>query len=298
MAKNDIIQMKLINLSPCTYIIPIRLESEDRIRNIITCLVYLLDNFKASYIIKEHDKTSVFNEVVLPQLEEYFGDDLKQIDIKHQFVQSDDPVFPRQRLINEMIDEVKTPVVVNYDCDVLIDRKGMKDGLSGITHWGGDISYPYGHGNFQRRVRATDELVTKFIENHFDFEVFYDHSDMWTSDYGWVQFIKKDQWVNLGMENEEFVAYAPEDKERFWRFKKFNKRIYRGQSIIYHLEHSRSPNSWFTNPHMKANQELWEKLEAMDPFQLLKYYTYRPYYDKYSCIQQLRESRTTWQPNV
>ena len=182
MAKNDIIQMKLINLSPCTFIIPIRLESEDRIRNIITCLVYLLDNFKASYIIKEHDKTSVFNEVVLPQLEEYFGDDLKNIDIRHFFVQSDDPVFPRQRLINEMIEEVKTPVVVNYDCDVLLSRQDMKDGLSGITHWGGDISYPYGHGNFQRRVKATDEIVTKFIQNHFDFEILYQNSDMWTSD--------------------------------------------------------------------------------------------------------------------
>ena len=35
----------MINLKQCTFIIPIRIESEDRMRNVITVLCYLLENF-------------------------------------------------------------------------------------------------------------------------------------------------------------------------------------------------------------------------------------------------------------
>ena len=43
-------------------IIPIRIESDDRLRNVITSVCFLLSNFDTNIIIKEVDKTSVFNE--------------------------------------------------------------------------------------------------------------------------------------------------------------------------------------------------------------------------------------------
>ena len=36
--------------------------------------------------------------------------------------------------------------------------------------------------------------------------------------YGWAQFFKTSVYKEGGMENENFKAYAPEDKERFYRF--------------------------------------------------------------------------------
>ena len=35
----------MIDLKNCTFIIPVRIESEDRMRNVITVLCYLLENF-------------------------------------------------------------------------------------------------------------------------------------------------------------------------------------------------------------------------------------------------------------
>ena len=60
------------DLKQVTFIIPIRIESEDRLRNVITSVAFLLNNFDTNIIIKEVDKTSVFAEQALPQLESFF----------------------------------------------------------------------------------------------------------------------------------------------------------------------------------------------------------------------------------
>ena len=39
------------DLSDVTFIIPVRIESEDRMRNVITTLCYLLENFDTRMII-------------------------------------------------------------------------------------------------------------------------------------------------------------------------------------------------------------------------------------------------------
>ena len=52
------------DLSKSTFIIPIRIESEDRMRNIITSILFLLENFDTTIIVKEVDTTSVFEKDV------------------------------------------------------------------------------------------------------------------------------------------------------------------------------------------------------------------------------------------
>ena len=48
------------DLKDTTFIIPICIESEDRMRNVITSLCYILDNFDTKVILKEADSESVF----------------------------------------------------------------------------------------------------------------------------------------------------------------------------------------------------------------------------------------------
>ena len=44
-----------IDLKEATFIIPIRIESTDRLRNVITSTAFLLENFDTNIIIKEVD---------------------------------------------------------------------------------------------------------------------------------------------------------------------------------------------------------------------------------------------------
>ena len=269
-----------IDLSEATFIIPIRIESQDRLRNVITTTAFLLENFDTNIIIKEVDSESIFIRDVIPVLKDFFDIDTH---IYHIFEKSGEPLFHRQRVLNEMLSETKTEVVVNYDCDVLLPLDSYHEAYQCILHHTHDVIYPYGQGMYQQQVEATDEIVSHFLQTG-DFDYLKKHSKLHTSDFGWVQFFNKKVYIKGGMENENFKAYAPEDKERFYRFTTLDYNVGRINDYVYHLEHSRGENSWFNNPYMKSNMEEWEKIRKMDKEQVLEYYSNQDYLKKYASI--------------
>jgi hypothetical protein len=264
------------DLSKATFIIPLRIESDDRLRNVITSVCYLLSVFDTNIIIHEVDRESVFDRDALPQIREFLNGEFKNIN--HVFERSDDPSFHRQRVLNDMIMSTNTEVVVNYDCDILLPIESYVESYEAITSGKVDVVYPYGDGNYQYQVFADDELVTNFLTQDFDFTYLERKSKVYDAKYGFCQFFSKKSYVEGGLENENFVAYAPEDVERFYRFKTLGYNILRIPNHVYHLEHSRSPNSWFNNPYMNQNNEEWERVQRMDKDTLKNYIESQDYY--------------------
>jgi hypothetical protein len=268
------------DLSQATFIIPIRIESTDRMRNVITSLAFLLENFETNIIVKEVDSRSIFQEEAMPILEDICD---VPVDLFHIFEKSHEPLFHRQRVLNEMIMETKTKIVVNYDCDVILPKESYELAYRGILDGVYDVVYPYGSGMYQKQVHATDVTVSQFLESG-DYEFLNAVSNIHTSDFGWTQFFKTSVYRYGGMENENFKAYAPEDKERYFRFNTMGYSVGRIENYVYHLEHSRGENSWFTNPHMESNMAEWDKIKVMNKDQLFKYYAEQKYLDKYAGI--------------
>ena len=272
----------MIDLKSCTFIIPVRIESEDRIRNIITVLCYLLDNFDAKVILKEVDQEPIFEEELLPQITEYVGDSIKNL--THVFEQSNDPVFYRMQILNEMIDMADTSVIANYDGDVLFKPETYVNSVKMIEE-GYDIVYPYGFGEYQKQVFADDELVSEFLSNDCDFSILDSKSRMYDAQYGHVQFLNRKSYIEAGMENENFRGSSPEDKERHYRFEKMGYKIGRIDDQVYHLEHSRGRNSWphsiEGNPYMRENFGVWERIQEMTGEELKEYYSSQEYLKKY-----------------
>lgn len=266
------------DLKESTFIIPIRIESSDRLRNVITTTAFLLENFDTNIIIKEVDSESVFKKEALPILKDILE---VEIDINHIFEKSEESSFHRQRVLNEMIVESKTKIVVNYDCDVLLPLESYKIAYDMILSDEYDVVYPYGQGEYQRQVIPSDDVVSHFLQT-LDYEHLEKNSKLYTSDFGWVQFFNRQVYLDGGMENENFIAYAPEDKERFYRFATLGYNIGRINDSVYHLEHSRGKNSWFNNPHMQNNSSLWEEIQKMNKEQLKKYYSNQEYLKKYN----------------
>lgn len=267
----------MIDLSEATFIIPIRIESPDRLRNVITTTAFLLENFKTNIIIKEVDATSVFEKDALPILKSITN---TEINVKHIFEYSEEPLFHRQRVLNEMIVEADTEIVVNYDCDAILPIESYEQAYDMIMDREADVVYPYGRGRFQYRVKPSDTVVSDFLED-YDYAILKSNSQMHDSDFGWVQFFRREVYIEGGMENENFKAYAPEDKERFYRYNTLGYSVGRINSDIYHLEHARGENSWFSNPHMQSNMGLWDELGKMNKDQLKEYYSRQPYLKKY-----------------
>jgi len=267
--------MKKFDLSRATFIIPIRIESDDRLRNVITSVCYLLSNFDTNIIIKEVDKTPVFYEKAFHQIKTFCGD---LGNLSHVFQQSDSPSFHRQKVLNDMIMMSTTEVVVNYDCDVILPIASYTQAYDRIISGKSDVVYPYGNGDFQLQVSADDKVATDFLINDFDFNAFKEVSKIYDAKYGFVQFFNRDVYIEGGLENENFVAYAPEDVERHYRYTTLGYGVSRINDVIYHLEHSRTPNSWFSNPFMHSNNVEWEKIQRMDKETLREYITSQDYY--------------------
>ena len=122
--------------------------------------------------------------------------------------------------------------------------------------------------------------MSSFLETG-DYEFLDAVSNIHTSDYGWAQFFNRSVYIQGGMENENFRAYAPEDKERYYRFVTLGYNVGRLKDYVYHLEHVRGENSWFNNPHMINNQSVWEEVKSMNKEQLMQYYSEQDYLQKY-----------------
>ena len=272
------------NLTKATFIIPLRIESQDRMRNILTVLYFILSNFDTNIIIKEVDVESVFENDVLPPLQEAFEEKLDNLN--HIFEKSEDPVFYRMHILNDMLSKSNTEVVINYDCDVILPIESYVNAYESILNNQSDVVYPFGNGMYQKQVYATDDLVNEFLNNGFDFSVLESKSNTHTSDFGWVQFFNRKVYIEGGMENENFRGSSPEDKERYFRFTTLGYKVNRINNWIYHLEHSRGQNSWPNsiqgNPYMQNNFSVWEKIQTMDKDQLFEYYTNQEYLKKYN----------------
>ena len=277
--------IQMVDLSNATFIIPLRIESADRMRNIITLLCFLFGNFDTNVIIKEVDSEPVFEKNVLPQIKEFIG---KDINLTHVFEKSDDPVFYRMHILNEMLAMSKTDVVINYDCDVLMPVKTYVNAYESILDGTYEVVYPYGNGSFQKQVHVTDEIVSDFLNNDFDLSILDKSSQVSTSDFGWVQFFNRSVYIEGGMENENFRGSSPEDKERFFRFTTLEYKVGRIDNWIYHLEHSRGSNSWPDsikgNPYMEQNFEVWNHLQTLNKQKLKEYYLNQQYLKKYASI--------------
>lgn len=282
----EVLHQDWMPLEDVTFLIPLRIESQDRMRNIITSLIFLLRNFNTNVIVKEYDCESIFEKSVLPVVIDAVGEE-KTKNLKHIFEKTDEFIFHRTRLINDMILEATTPIVVNYDSDILLPKETylyardlILNGYRNPEQPDKDpepvkVVYPYGYGDFQWQVTATDEEVTDFINSNFNFTAFK-NCRKWDAKFGFCQFFDREEYIRLGMENENFVSYGYEDDERYNRFNLLSN-VVRINDFVFHLEHVRSQNSWFTNPNIEKNRSLWGVLKMLDSEKLLSYYEKQQY---------------------
>jgi len=272
------------NLTDTTFIIPVKIESDDRLRNAITVCCFLLSKFDTNILIKEVNSEPVFENDALPQIKEFIGD---TSNISSYFErESDNTFFHKTRYFNELLSKCNTDVVSAYDIDVLLPvstylqaEKMCKDEY--------DLVYPFGFGTqenqvkWQKKVFASDELVSDFLNQNFDFSIFENHSQKDRAQWGHAQFFKRESYIEGGMENENFKAWGPEDEEKHYRFPILGYNVGRIIDWVYHLEHSRGDDSERTNIYFHDNLKLMEDIRSLSEEELRNYYNTQEYLKKY-----------------
>ncbi len=266
------------DLKNTTFIVPLRIDTGDRLRNVILSTSYLLHNFDTTVMIKEVDSERRFETFALPIIERLVETD-NLVHIFENETRTDDS-FHRTKVLNDMVMESKTDIVVNYDTDLILPHSSYINAVQMMKEY--DVVYPFRFGNHGERkvnlgftIETQEDMddfencdfVSNFLNNDFDSECFDDRYFYYQSEY-----------IDGYLENEGFIAYAPEDVERHHRWKTLGYKIGRVDNYAYHLEHQRTQNSWYHNPHMKRNNQLWEELKVLTKEQLINYYESQQYY--------------------
>lgn len=285
----------MIDLRNVTFIIPLRIDTDDRLRNIVLTTSFLLNTFDCKVIIKESDEMSKFNAWAKPLIESISD----TTNLRYIFEENYDEHFHRTRLLNDMVMETTTDIVVNYDSDIILPITSYTQAKEMLDSRKYDLVYPYRFGEYGERkvilkTVVEDEndlnslldfpLIKKFISG-FNPEVLdesYVYAEnvngMGWSEYGMCQFFNTKAYKDGYLENENFIAYAPEDVERHHRWNMLGYNIGRVDNHAYHMEHKRTQNSWFNNPFMHKNNSLWETLKSFSEEEIHEYYQNQTYY--------------------
>ena len=256
-----------------TFLIPVKIESEDRVRNLTTVLTYILKKFDAKILVQEHDKVQRFNDLVLPNIP-------KSDNIEYTFDLQTNNYFHKTKILNDLLLKSDTEVVCNYDTDVLLPEKTYTEAYQLIKTKKYDVVYPYGCGIYQKAVTYTQETFEKFLNSDLNVQSLDKHARIHNSTIGWCQFISRENYIKSFMMNENFHAWGPEDSEFYYRLSVLGNRIARINDFVYHLEHSRSNDSWFSNPLWRENTQLWHWIQSQSGETFLNYYQNQDYYKR------------------
>ena len=257
-----------MNTENVTAIIPIRIDSPERLKNINTTISFLLKFYNCKIIVKEVDANQKVFLKNNPRL-------------TYIFEQTNDlSYFHRTKILNDMLFLVETKYTINYDCDILIPQENMDKSLK-MLEAGYDFVFPYEKGTFltfwdfndqqiEKILSDTDTswltyLLTKYpIETpHPGLEIFKELNLGKIITAGGIQFINTESYKRAFGENESFVDWGPEDQERLYRFLILGYKVgWIDCGSVVHMNHPKSVATDNNNKYNQKNHELWNQITS------------------------------------
>lgn len=257
-----------------TYIIPTRIESEDRLKNIITSVTYLLKTLpKAKVIVKEVSPRATFKFRAIPEIKKHVSTD----NLTYIFEESNDELFHKTRILNDLILMADTEVVCSHDVDVIYPKDSHEIAYQLIMENQYDVVYPYGCGVYQYQVDYPMEVFQSFLQSGFDMNIIQPRCRTESSTIGWTQFYNREKVIKIGMWNENFLSWGAEDCEFYFRANSLGCKVGRINDWIWHFEHARTHNSHYHNPKFMDNHNLWQWIRNQNPQSLHQYMVSQDY---------------------
>ena len=258
-----------------TFLIPTRIETEDRLRNIISSVSYLLKHTTAKVIVKEVAPHNTFKFRAIAEIKKYAD----TCNLTSLYEQSNEQLFCKSKVLNDLIIASKTKFVANYDADCILPIESYYQAYQMLERGQADVVYPYQCGVYQWKANYNMDIYNSFV-NTLSTNVLDKNKQLSNSTIGWTQFVNRQKYIDSYMMNENFISWGCEDDEFYFRMSTLGNRIARVNNYVYHLEHSRTHNSWFSNPNFKNNYHLWNTIKTFDRNQLVNYYKGQEYLQK------------------
>lgn len=233
---------KKTDLKDVTFLFSQRMESVDRIENLLELVDFLMKHFDTNIHLLE---TAPHNNKLLQRL--------LPKEVKYTFEEDFDPIFHRTHYTNKMIRSAATAIVSLWDSDVLVTKEQIIAAVNLIRDNKADFSSPY-----KGKALDTSKIVRELYFQTKDINVLRENDKKMKELYapdpiGGGFFANRKVYIASGMENEFFYGWGKEDGERVNRWETLGYRFERVEGYMYHLTHDRGINSRF---HSKRQGEM------------------------------------------
>jgi hypothetical protein len=256
------------DLSDVTFTIPVRYDSEDRMRNLDIVVSHILRNFDTTIFICESGPQQIIRKSKLDQ----WGSS-----VYYFYIHDSSDFFHKAKNLNLMAVKSTNPILVHHDADVLLYPKQYINAVNKIR-----AGYTMCYGYKERIVNIPSSYVSQWNEKERLSKITRKFKSKWLGLCGGAVFWDRRTFLEGGMANEIFRSWGNEDDEMRDRFLILGYRMTHVTGNIIHLNHSRGQNSTKLNPFYKTGVKEYYKILSMNRKELSTYMKTWPYLKNYS----------------
>jgi predicted glycosyltransferase involved in capsule biosynthesis len=238
------VNKNMVDLKNVTFLIAIKVDSEDRVKNLDITIPYLQTNFDTNIVLCEQD--------VSPKLANKYN-------CGYVFCKTEE-FFNRQRGVNLAAKYAKTSIIAHYDADVLFTPNQLKKATKIIMNKDADIVYPYDGRFYDVPKQFHEKIKSTASTEHVTLEhctLFNPHS------VGGAVFFNASVFWEGGGANENFKGLGYEDNEIYTRFSRLGYKFGRVSDPLLHLTHERKDTSYNHNPYIASNLNEYNRVSKL-----------------------------------
>lgn len=243
-----------VDLSDVTFIVPLYVESEDRLRNLAIVLRFIAHHFRTRVLVVEDtgkDASDRAKDIALG------------LGFEHLAITGNDtPFFHKTWMANHGIEKATTPIVVVHDSDVVMNRLQYVLARNAVRD-GGNVAFPYNGTVIDVPAENFATFPKSLDAESFD-PLAPGNGYPGIGAHGGAVFFSRHAIETSGGFNEAIVAWGLEDREMIERLEKLGMPAQRGDGPLFHLRHVRTVNSNETHPFWAANVRILDETRRMD----------------------------------
>lgn len=221
-----------MNYSDLTILIPVRIDSQDRLRNIHAVTNSLKRLGDVRIIILEADSQS--------KIEPIEG-------VQRVFVEDHNPIFYHTYYINLLYSMARSEYIGVWDSDVIVPFEQIEQAMEILRNNRADMVYPFNG----RCYNVVGDILNEYLSTKDESILMSNISNLYciygVHTCGGSFLANRNAYIEAGGDNEKFTGWGPEDLERFKRWEVRGYRVHHTEGGIFHLNHYRGENSCYCN---------------------------------------------------
>jgi hypothetical protein len=260
-------------LSNVSFVIPVRIDSYERSRNLDLLLDFITQFFESKIYIMENDSQQRY---IIKK---------RNPKIEYHFVEDKAPIFHHTLCFNSLYQLVKTPIIAGWDTDAIVPPIQIIEVVKQLECGKAVIGLPY-----DGFMYGTEPRHVNLYQTTRNLEVLTNNLPYMFPMYGSLSvggafIVIKDKYLQSGGDNEYFHGWGPEDFERIKRLEILYPQfpIYRSSGCLFHLWHPRLINSrYYDSQHEIKGKQEYLKVCMMSTEKLREYVNNWPWFKKFN----------------